>query len=58
MQQSNTSVADKRHSPPASQGETPLLAAAGGGYTEIAEALMARGADVNAKNVSGRGREP
>ena len=53
-----TSVADKPHSPPASQGETPLHWAAGGGSTATAEALMARGADVNAKDVSGRGREP
>ena len=58
MQQSNTSVADKPHLAPASQGVTPLLAAARGGHTATAEALMARGVDVNAKSVSGRGREP
>ena len=58
MQQSNISVAEKPHSPPASQGKTPLHEAAQGGHTVAAEALMARGADVNAKDVSGRGREP
>ena len=58
VQQSDTSVAEKPRSPPASQGWTPLLLAAQGGHTEIAEALMARGADVKAENVSGRGREP
>ena len=45
--QSNTSVADKPHSPPASQGwflHTEALMAE--------EALMARGADVNFMDVS------
>ena len=41
-----------------SQGATPLHQATKQGHTAIAEALMAKGADVNAKNVSGRGREP
>ena len=50
VQQSHTSVAEKPHSPPASQGRTPLHAAAIGGHTATAEALMARGADVNAAN--------
>ena len=53
----NTSAADKPHSPPASQGKTPLHLAAKGGHTETAKALMAIRADVNAKNVSERGRQ-
>ena len=39
----------------ASQGWTPLHAAAHQGRTATAEALMAKGADINAKDVSGRG---
>ena len=39
----------------ASQGATPLHLAARKGHTAMAEALMAKGADVNAKDVSGRG---
>ena len=41
-----------------SQGGTPLYLAAERGHTATAEALIAKGADVNAMDVSGRGREP
>ena len=35
------------------RGQTPLLSAAVGGHKEIAELLIGKGADVNAKIVSG-----